>query len=87
MPQPPSPQSSSQFWQTLNNSVLLRYLLLFASAGITVLLINYFYSTIALFTTAGILAALLNYPVVWLSRYIPRGLAIAIVFCSIFFIG
>jgi predicted PurR-regulated permease PerM len=80
MPQPPSSQSSSQFWQTLNNSVLLRYLLLFASAGITVLLINYFYSTIALFTAAGIFAALLNYPVVWLSRYIPRGLSIAIIF-------
>jgi predicted PurR-regulated permease PerM len=77
---PPSPQPSSHLWQTLNNSVLLRYLLLFASAGITVLLINYFYGTIALFTAAGIFAALLNYPVAWLSRYIPRGLAIAITF-------
>ncbi|MEA5534008.1 AI-2E family transporter [Crocosphaera sp. XPORK-15E] len=43
-------------------------------------LINYFFSTIALFTAAGIFAALLNYPVVWLSRYLPRGLAIAITF-------
>lgn len=77
---PPSSQSDSQLWQNLNNSVLLRYLLLFACAGITVLLINYFYGTIALFTAAGIFAALLNYPVVWLSRYLPRGLAIAITF-------
>lgn len=44
------------------------------------LLINYFHSTIALFTAAGIFAALLNYPSVWLSRYIPRGLAIALTF-------
>lgn len=73
---------SSQFWQTLNNSTLLRYLLLFGCAWITVLLINYFYNTIALFTAAGIFAALLNYPAVWLSRYIPRGWAIAITFIT-----
>lgn len=73
-------QSSSQLWQTLNNSILIRYILLFGCGWITVLLINYFYGTIALFTVAGIFAALLNYPVVWLSRYIPRGLAIALTF-------
>lgn len=44
------------------------------------LLINYFYSTIALFTVAGIFATLLNYPVAWLSRYMPRALAIALTF-------
>jgi predicted PurR-regulated permease PerM len=80
MPPQRSPQPLSQLWQTLNNSTLLRYLLLFACGWVTVILINYFYSTIALFTAAGIFAALLNYPVVWLSRYIPRGLAIAITF-------
>jgi predicted PurR-regulated permease PerM len=74
LPQPPS------LWQTLNNSTLLRYVLLFSSGWITVLLINYFYGTIALFTAAGIFAALFNYPVMWLSRYIPRGWAIALVF-------
>lgn len=73
-----SDQPSPQFWQTLNNSTLLRYVLLFGCGWATVLVINYFYSTIALFTAAGIFAALLNYPVVWLSRYLPRGLAIAI---------
>ncbi len=76
-----SPPSSS-VWQTLSNSTLLRYVLLFSSGWITVLLINYFYSTIALFTVAGIFAALFNYPVMWLSRYIPRGWAITIVFIS-----
>lgn len=77
---PISPQPSSQLWQTLSNLVLIRYVLLFSSGWITVLLINYFYGTIALFTAAGIFAALLNYPVVWLSRYIPRVWAITITF-------
>jgi hypothetical protein len=53
---PPSPQPG----QTLNNSILLRYLLLFGCGWITMLLINYFYGTIALFTAAGIFAALLQ---------------------------
>ncbi len=75
-----SPSPSVQLWRSLNNSALLRYLLLFGCGWVTVLLINYFYTTIALFTAAGIFAALLNYPVAWLSRYIPRPLAIAISF-------
>jgi predicted PurR-regulated permease PerM len=75
-------QSSSQLRRTLNNSILLRYILLVGCGWITVLLINYFYSTIAVFTAAGIFAVLLNYPVAWLSRYLPRGLAIAITFIS-----
>ncbi|MBW4526236.1 MAG: AI-2E family transporter [Phormidium tanganyikae FI6-MK23] len=73
---------SSQLWQTLSNSVLVRFILLFGCGWITVILINYFYGTIALFTAAGIFAALLNYPVAWLSRYPPRGAAIAITFIS-----
>ena len=78
----PSPQPHSKFWQTLNNSALLRYILLFCCGWITVILVEYFYSTIALFTVAGIFAALLNYPVVWLSRYLPRGIAIALTYLS-----
>ncbi len=60
--------------------MLVRYLLLFGCGWVTVLLINYLHGTIALFTAAGVFAALLNYPVVWLSRYLPRVLAIALVF-------
>ena len=70
----------SELWKTLNNSILLRYLLLFGCGWVTVLLINYFYETIAIFAAAGIFATLLNYPVVWLSRYLPRGWAITITF-------
>lgn len=77
--QPSSPESPS-LWQSLNNSVLLRYILLFGCGWITVIVINYFYTTIALFTAAGLFAALLNYPVVWLSRYLPRWLAITLSF-------
>ncbi|UBF30204.1 AI-2E family transporter (plasmid) [Kovacikia minuta CCNUW1] len=80
MPLPPDSQPSAQLRHTLSNSALLRYLLLFGCGWATVALINYFYGTIALFTAAGLFAALLNYPVVWLSRYIPRGWAVALTF-------
>lgn len=77
---PTSFQSSNALLQTISSSMLVRFILLFACGWICVLLINYFYATIALFTAAGIFAALLNYPVVWLARYIPRSWAIAITF-------
>ncbi|MCP9916286.1 AI-2E family transporter [Cyanobium sp. ATX 6F1] len=59
---------------------MVRYLLIVASAAVTVLLFNYFAGTIGLFTAAGIVAALLNIPLAWLERRIPRPLAIAVVF-------
>jgi predicted PurR-regulated permease PerM len=55
---------------------LVRYLLLVASLGVTVVIFNYFSGTIAVFTVAAIVAALLNVPVNWLGRYVPRGWAI-----------
>jgi predicted PurR-regulated permease PerM len=70
------------FWQRLNNSSLLRFLLLFACGWAIVLVISYFYKVIAIFTAAAIIAALLNYPVQWLSRYIPRGVAIPVIFLA-----
>ncbi len=73
-------KSSSNPWQILSNSALLRFLLLFGCSWATVLLINYFYTTIALFTAASVFAVLLNYPVVWLSLYMPRKLAITVTF-------
>lgn len=77
---PHLPQSAAPLWQTISHSVLVRYILLFVCGWITVVLINFFYGTIALFSIAGMLATLLNYPVVWLSRYIPRWLAITLTF-------
>ncbi|MGQ9872150.1 AI-2E family transporter [Leptodesmis sp.] len=64
----------------LNNSTLLRFILLFIGGWFTFLFINFFYDTIAIFSVAGVLATLLNYPVVWLSRYLPRWLAITLTF-------
>lgn len=75
-------ESSSQTSKILSTSTLLNFLLLFACGWVIVILINYFYNTIALFAVAGIFAALLNYPVIWLSRYLPRGLAITITFIT-----
>lgn len=72
----------SSFWQQLNSSRLLRFLLLFACGWALIALIGYFYSVIAIFTAAGIVAALLNYPVQWISRFLPRGLAIGVVFLT-----
>ncbi|HIK54338.1 MAG TPA: AI-2E family transporter [Synechococcales cyanobacterium M55_K2018_004] len=78
--QPPSSEPSSHQWQTLSNSALLRYLLLFAGGCAIVFLLNYFYTTIVVFSVSGLLAALLNYPVVFLARYMPRWLAITLTF-------
>ncbi|WP_199297236.1 AI-2E family transporter [Synechococcus sp. FACHB-909] len=61
---------------------LVRYLLLLACIGVTVVIFNYFSGTIAVFTAAAIVAALLNVPVKWLSRYLPRGWSIAAVTCG-----
>jgi predicted PurR-regulated permease PerM len=72
--------SSSKSWKDLSNSTLLRFLLLFGCSWAIMLLINFFYTTIALFSAAAIFATLLNYPVALLCRYMPRGLAIAITF-------
>jgi predicted PurR-regulated permease PerM len=70
------------FWQDPKNAILVRYILWFACGWITVVLVNYFFNIIALFTAAGIFAALLNYPVAWLCRFLPRSLAITLVFIS-----
>jgi predicted PurR-regulated permease PerM len=80
----PSPESNlgdRRGWR-LENSFLIRYLLLFACGWATVLLIEYFAGPLALFTASGVLAALLHGPVVRLSRVLPRWLAVAVVFLA-----
>lgn len=80
----PSPESNlgdRRGWR-LENSFLIRYLLLFACGWATVLLIEYFAGPLALFTASGVLAALLHGPVVRLSRFLPRWLAVAVVFLA-----
>jgi predicted PurR-regulated permease PerM len=76
------PSSKPHIWEQLSNSKLLHFLLLFACGWAIIQAIDYFYSVIVIFTIAAILAALLNFPASWLARYIPRSLAIAIVFLA-----
>ncbi|XWK89972.1 MAG: AI-2E family transporter [Phormidium sp.] len=82
---------NNTIWQQLNNSspvrALLMFLLLFICGWAFVQLITYFSTLIFVFTTASIAAALLNYPVNWLSRLIPRKLAVAIVFLTSLLLG
>lgn len=66
--------------ERLNNSTLVRFLLLFASGWATVLILDYFQTVIVIFTFAAIVAFLLSYPVRWLHRYLPHGVAVTLVF-------
>lgn len=68
------------FWERLNNLLLLRFLLLFASGWAFIQLLAYFENVIVIFTFAAILAFLLSYPVRWLQRFVPRSIAIVFVF-------
>lgn len=77
---PPSPQTG--IWSIVNNSVLMRFLLLFASGWAMIQLLAYFRVLIVIFITATILAFLLSHPVTWLSRWIPRAFATITVFLT-----
>jgi predicted PurR-regulated permease PerM len=71
-------EPSRHDFRSLNNSALLRFLLLFACGWVIVQLIAYFYSIIAIFTIAAILAVLMDYPTRFLARVMPRPLAITL---------
>jgi predicted PurR-regulated permease PerM len=53
---------------------------LFAFGWSILQLLTYFETVIVIFTFAAILAALLNYPVSWLQRFLPRTVAVILVF-------
>ena len=67
-------------WKRLNNSQLIRYLLLFALGWVFVQVVAYFKTVLIIFVFAAITAFLLNYPVMWVSRFMPRWLAVILVF-------
>jgi len=69
-----------RFWEQLNNLLLVRFLLLFASGWAFVQLLAYFETVIVIFSFAAILAFLLGYPVQWLRRFLPHGIAVIVVF-------
>ncbi|MGC1396857.1 MAG: AI-2E family transporter [Coleofasciculaceae cyanobacterium] len=64
----------------LSNSFVIRFLLLFAFGWAVLQVLNYFRTVITIFTFAATLAALLNYPVHWLQRFLPRTVAVILVF-------
>ncbi|MGV2827671.1 AI-2E family transporter [Myxosarcina sp. GI1(2024)] len=72
--------NSNQMWKHLNNSQLIRYLLLFALAWAIAQIIAYFETVLIIFVFAAILAFLLDYPVTWVSRFMSRWLAVVFVF-------
>ena len=67
-------------WKRFSNSQLVRYLLLFALGWVFVQVAAYFETVLIIFIFAAITAFLLNYPVVWVSRFMPRWLAVMLVF-------
>ncbi|MBD2006056.1 MULTISPECIES: AI-2E family transporter [Cyanophyceae] len=67
-------------WERLNNSALVRFLLLFACGWAGVEILEYFETVIVIFTFAAIVAFLLSYPVRSLHRFVPHGVAVTVVF-------
>lgn len=72
--------SAKRFWARLNNSVLLRFLLFFSAGWAFIQILDYFEILLVVFIFAAVLAFLLNYPTEWLSRFLPRRLAVGLVF-------
>ncbi|AFY49234.1 putative permease [Nostoc sp. PCC 7524] len=71
---------AKNLWNRLHNLALVRFLLLVAVGWTIVQLLEYFKTIIIIFTFATILAFLLSYPVKWLRRFLPKGIAVVVVF-------
>ncbi|RUT05666.1 AI-2E family transporter [Dulcicalothrix desertica PCC 7102] len=69
-----------RIWDNLNNTKLIRYLLLFALGWAIIQVLAYFDTVLIVFIFAGVLAFLLSYPVKWVERFLPHGVAVTIVF-------
>lgn len=78
--------STDKIWEHLTNIQLIRYLLLFAFGWVITQVLAYFEVVLVIFIFAAILAFLLNYPVQWACRYIPRWLAVILIFCLALFV-
>ncbi len=72
--------SIKRFWEQLNNTRLIRYVLLLVLGWAIVQVLAYFSTVIIIFILAGILAFLLSYPVKWAERFLPHGIAVIIIF-------
>ncbi|MGF1570297.1 MAG: AI-2E family transporter [Nodosilinea sp.] len=69
-------------WAAISNSVMVRFLLFFASGWAMVQLLAYFEMLLVVFVSSTFLAFLLNYPATWLSRWMPRTVAIVGLFLA-----
>ncbi|OKH23107.1 AI-2E family transporter [Chroogloeocystis siderophila] len=67
-------------WNRLNNSTLVRYLLLIALGWVIAQILAYFEHVIVTFIFAAVFAFLLSYPVRWVERFLPHTVAVVIVF-------
>ncbi len=65
-----------QIWNHLDNSKLVRYVLLAVLAWAVTQVLAYFASVLIIFIFAAVLAFLLHYPVRWLTRFMPHGAAV-----------
>lgn len=72
---------AASLWHRLNNLALLKLLLLFACGWAAIAVLAYFQLVVVIFVMSTILAFLLNHPVQWFSRWMPRGVAVVLVFC------
>ncbi|MEM6251716.1 MAG: AI-2E family transporter [Cyanobacteria bacterium P01_D01_bin.156] len=86
MAPPHNSQSSSsldklqKLLSQLDNSRLVRFLLLLASGWALVQVLNYFEIVVVIFGLSAILAFLLSYPVRWCCRILPHGVSVLAVF-------
>ncbi|MEA5619121.1 AI-2E family transporter [Cronbergia sp. UHCC 0137] len=67
-------------WGKLNNTKLIRYILILALAWGIFQIFTYFQTVIIIFIFAAIIAFLLNYPVQWAKRFLPSSIAVIVVF-------
>ncbi|PIG91508.1 AI-2E family transporter [Gloeocapsopsis sp. IPPAS B-1203] len=67
-------------WNRLNNSTLVRYLLLIALGWAIAQILAYFEHVIVTFIFAAVFAFLLSYPVRWLESFLPHTVAVILVF-------
>lgn len=83
---PPNPNSSKSLdkiktlFVQLDNSTLVRFLLLLASGWASIQVLNYFEIVVVIFVISAILAFLLSYPVRWCRQLVPHGVAVFAVF-------
>ncbi|MEM7794145.1 MAG: AI-2E family transporter [Cyanobacteria bacterium P01_C01_bin.118] len=76
----PSLEKLQTVFAQLDNSTLVRFLLLLASGWAVIQVLTYFEIVVVIFVISIILAFLLSYPVRWCKRILPHSIAVFVVF-------